>query len=400
MNNIIMELKDHMRDHPIINTHCHHLQDHDFEGLDLNAILRQSYVNWYQVPLEDTYASRANYLEKNRFNSYFVWLEKSLQELYEFYEPLTADNWDEISKRIEKAHGDKEYHMDILREKCKYEKIILDTYWQPGSNNGRPDIFTPTFRVDPFFYGYDPDARDHDGNRPFQLYGDIPQDLDEYISFIKNIVALKKEQGCIALKCAIAYNRGLDFEKVSRDKAYKALNKKDVQKTAEDIKVYQDYIFWKICEIAAEFKLPIQCHTGMGQLTKTNAMAMKEVIEKNPETKFVIFHCSYPWMDDVNGLLRTYHNVYPDLCWLPLLSTSAAIRMLHELIEGGTCDKVCWGCDTWTSEESYGALLAFRFVLVKVLKEKIRDGYITLNDAKDIIDNIMYNNAFKLYYGK
>ena len=48
-------------------------------------------------------------------------------------------------------------------------------------------------------------------------------------------------------------------------------------------------------------------------------------------------------MDDVNALLRTYKNVYPDLCWLPMLSTSAAIRMFRELIEGGTSDKVCLG---------------------------------------------------------
>ena len=395
-----MELEDHMKNHPVINTHSHHLQDYRFQRFNLNTVLRQSYVNWYQVPLKNTYESRANYLEKNRFNSYFVWLEKSLQELYDFNEPLTADNWEEMSSRIEKAHEDSEYHMEILHKKCHYEKIILDTYWQPGSDNGRPEIFTPTFRLDPFFYGYSPHVQDHDGNNPYKLYDDIPEDLDEYIIFIKNTIALKKKEGCVALKCAIAYDRSLNFDRVSRDKAYKALKKEDSLRTAEDIKAYQDYIFWEICEMAAEFKLPIQCHTGMGQLTETNAMAMKDVIESNPETKFVIFHCSYPWMDDVNALLRTYKNVYPDLCWLPMLSTSAAIRMFRELIEGGTSDKVCWGCDTWTSEESYGALLAFRFVLGKALKEKIEDGYITLNDGKKIIDNIMYNNAFNLYYQK
>lgn len=172
---------------------------------------------------------------------------------------------------------------------------------------------------------------------------------------------------------------------------------KNDNRTQEDIKAYQDYIFTSICKIAAEQGLPFQCHTGMGQLTGTNAMSMKRVIQSNPETKFVIFHCSYPWTDDVNALLRTYDNVYPDLCWLPILSTSTAIGMLHELIEGGTSDKVCWGCDTWTSEESYGTLLAFRFVLTKVLGEKVKDGYFSLNYAKDIIDNIMYNNAAKLY---
>ncbi|HZJ83468.1 MAG TPA: amidohydrolase family protein [Clostridia bacterium] len=397
MDEILRELKDHIKNQTIINTHSHHLKDDSFQGMNLDAVLRQSYVNWYKVPLESTYRSRENFLDKNRHNSYFVWLQKALQELYEFSEPLSAENWDGVSRRIEEAHRYEGHHMGILREKCQYKKIILDTYWHPGSNNGHPDIFTPTFRVDPLLYGYSKDARDHDGNSPAELYGDIPHDLDEYVSFIKNIIALKKNKGCIALKSAIAYERPLNFKRVSRDRAYGALVKEDADRTLEDIRAYQDYLFVQICKIAAELDLPIQCHTGMGQLTGTNAMALKDVIDSNPETKFVLFHCSFPWMDDVNALLRTYDNVYPDLCWLPILSTSAAVRMLHELIEGGTSDKICWGCDTWTSEESYGALLAFRFVLAKVLRDKVGDGYFTLEDAKYVIDNIMYQNASKLY---
>lgn len=126
-------------------------------------------------------------------------------------------------------------------------------------------------------------------------------------------------------------------------------------------------------------------------------MAMREVIEKNPYTKFVLFHCSYPCLDDINGLLHVYGNVYPDLCWLPIISTSAAERMVHELIEVGTSDKVCWGCDTWTSEESYGALLAGRYVLAKVLSSKVNEGYISMEYARIIADNILYNNAARLY---
>lgn len=398
MNNIQRELVDYIKGHPIINTHSHHLQDHIYKAFNLDSVLRQSYVNWNQVPLESTYESRVNFLEKNRYNSYFVWLEKSLQELYHFKEPLTADNWNELSGRIEEAHRDEDYHVSILTEKCQYKKIILDTYWEPGSNNGHPHIFTPTFRIDPFFFGYSPDARDHDGNSPSKLYDNVPEDLDEYIDFIEKLIIFKKEEGCIALKCAIAYDRGLDFEQVSRDRAYQAVRKDPPRRSKEDIKAYQDYVFINICKMAAQQKLPIQCHTGMGQLIGTNAMALKNLIEGNPDTKFVLFHCSYPWMDDVNGLLRAYDNVYPDLSWLPILSTSAAMRMLHELIEGGTSDKVSWGCDTWTSEESYGALLAFRFVLAMVLGEKVMNSYITIDDAKAIVDNIMYKNPLKLYY--
>jgi len=89
--------------------------------------------------------------------------------------------------------------------------------------------------------------------------------------------------------------------------------------------------------------------------------------------------------------------VYPDLCWLPIISTSAAERMLHEIIEVGTSNKACWGCDTWTSEESYGALLAMQHVLAKVLSQKIADKYISFKNAETIIDDVLYNNAKNLY---
>ena len=79
--------------------------------------------------------------------------------------------------------------------------------------------------------------------------------------------------------------------------------------------------------------------------------------------------------------------------------------MLDELIEVGTADKVCWGCDTWTSEECYGALLSLRHVLACVLASKVGEGYVCLSDAHVIADNILYNNvknyinySIKLHY--
>ena len=167
--------------------------------------------------------------------------------------------------------------------------------------------------------------------------------------------------------------------------------------TQEDIRYFQNYLFWKICEIAAELSLPLQCHTGMGQITNTNILQLNDVIKSNPETKFVLLHCGFPWLDDLFPMVDGYQNVYPDLTWVPLLSYTASNRVLHQLIEMSQIDKICWGCDTWTVEESYGSLLAFRFSLCRVLTEKIEDGYLSVSNAKDIIDKILFDNAGKLY---
>ena len=56
-----------------------------------------------------------------------------------------------------------------------------------------------------------------------------------------------------------------------------------------------------------------------------------------------------------------YPNLYLDLTWIPILLYTASNRVLHQLIEMAQIDKICWGCDTWTLEESYGSLLAFYF---------------------------------------
>ena len=79
------------------------------------------------------------------------------------------------------------------------------------------------------------------------------------------------------------------------------------------------------------------------------------------------------------------------------MAYTASKRVMHQLIEMSQIDKICWGCDTWTVEESYGSLLAFRFSLCSVLREKIEDGYLSVNNAKDIIDKILFDNAGKIY---
>lgn len=117
----------------------------------------------------------------------------------------------------------------------------------------------------------------------------------------------------------------------------------------------------------------------------------------NPETKFVLFHGGFPWGDDILAYMHACPNVYSDLCWLPLLSPTAAADMLHKLIEVSPINRISWGCDTWTSEESFGARISFNKVLSKVLTEKVQSGYFGLEDAHIIAKKILNTNAKDLY---
>ena len=135
-------LYNYLINHEVFNTHTHHLPDCFFDDFNLTKILEQGYVNWHKYSLTNDTHSRANFLKKVRYNSYFVWLEKSLKNIYKFDYNITVEIWDEINNSIvSKYKNNKNYHLEILKKNCKYNSIILDAYWNPGSDNDHKDVF-------------------------------------------------------------------------------------------------------------------------------------------------------------------------------------------------------------------------------------------------------------------
>jgi hypothetical protein len=374
---------------PIVNTHSHYQAPAGPRTLEF--LMENSYVNWLGVPLGQDEAGRAEFLARVRHNTYFIWLERGLQALYGFPEKLTAGNWPQWSETIERDGRSDE---SIFREICGYRAIVLDAYWDPGAGHGM-NLFTPAFRINSFLYGYDQDARDHNGNNALSLYGETPATFDEYLEFMHRVVARKKAEGCVALKCAAAYDRSLDFQPVPKERAGRAYRSKSA--TAHQIRDFQDYVFFELCHLAAELDMPFQIHTGLGCLDRTNALQLREAIAQNPKTRFALFHGGYPWTADIAALASFFPNVYTDLCWLPILSTSAAERFLHEMLDVTTADKLMWGCDTWTPQESLGALLAMRDMLCRVLAERIGRGLTDMDGGRNLIRRVLSQNAAQLY---
>ena len=395
MSRYYNEIIDFISRHKVINTHCHHLPDESLKSLKLKNILSMSYISWISSGYEDNEKGRRSFLELMGSNTYFTWLARSLGELYGDGKPLCIENWDLIDMNLCNAYYDEENHLKVLTDKCKYEAIILDKYNLTGSDNGHRNLNRPAFRCDMFLHAYDIAGCDQNGNNPFTSIGTRPDSLEDYIINVEHLIHDKKKAGCVALKVAIAYERGLDFTMCTYEKAKKAYLNPQASQTEK--KVLQDYIMFKLCELSEKFDMPIQIHTGLGRLQKSNAMHLREIIECNPRTKFVLFHCSYPWFDDVLALTHNYKNVYPDLCWVPIISTSACERFLNEALEVGDAGRFCWGCDTWTSEESYGALLAVRHVLARTLSQKIEDGMIDKEYALVLAKRILFENAKSLY---
>lgn len=392
----MQSLFDYIDSLSIISTHEHHEPFPPKEDPSLELLFAKSYVGWCNADFLKQ-ESRGYFLDLMCANSYFIWHERALDNLFNFGGRITEENWDSISEKVKAVLPDPKFHEFVYTSKCKYSRAILDAYWNPGSDNDRPDLYVPTFRINSFLYGNHPLSKDHNGNNAQILYGEC-KNLDEYLAMLDSTIGTMKAKGCVCLKSALAYDRALDFKEQSKKAAERVFMKPPNNVAPEELKIFGNYIFDHICTLALKHDLPIQNHTGLGRLGGSNPMNLIPMIEKHPHTKFVLFHGGYPWMDEICALAHNYHNVFVDLCWLPAISTSASERMLHSLLESARNSScITWGGDCWMVTESYAYTLAIRQVLKKVLSEKIAEGYLTEERAKRLAERILFVNAKELY---
>ncbi|HJN15782.1 MAG TPA: amidohydrolase family protein, partial [Armatimonadota bacterium] len=341
------ELTSLIREMPLVSSHCHHGQPDEHAALTLDQMLGNSYVGWcYPLP-EQTAEQRARYVDEVGANTYFVWLSQAVAELYGHGE-IEASNWDEVSASISAAHGDPEQHFSLLSEKCRYRFVVQDCYWEPGSDHGRPEMFHPTYRINCWAMCHSPGMIDHNDNSPWLAEGFDPATVEEYLELLEASIAAAKETGSVAINSALAYDRPVAFDDPDMNAAKRAF-RAGAGASPEDASALGDVVIHKVCEVAGNLDLPFQVHLGLGILGGSRPMLFEPLVAKYPQTTFDLFHCGYPWCDEIGGLLHNYPNVVADLCWLPLISTTRAVGALHEYLDvAQSSDRIVWGDDTWT----------------------------------------------------
>ena len=370
-----------------VNTHSHHMNDAAQRGLTLRGLLQNSYTSWVAPPPEKLGEVRA-YIEKNYCNSYFRWLFAALEELYGL--PFNADNFNEIDARLRRAHENDSYHLDVLKNRCGYQSVLLDYYPHPGSDNGHADIFIPVLRCNMFAVCSNLEDADHNGNNAFAYMAGQFDSFENYLAAVE-----EKIRGYKAVKFALAYDGDNDISNFDEAGAKRAFMNKDA--TAKDRKAYYDYMVYRLCLKAGELNIPVQFHTGTGRLDKSSPLYLRTLAEACGSTKFAFFHGGFPWTDDALAMVNAYANVYLDICWLPLLSSSVAARFIRDALEVTDAHRLMWGCDTWTAEESMGAAMAGREAISLSLSKMVEDGAIEEKYALYAAARIWRENAADLY---
>jgi predicted TIM-barrel fold metal-dependent hydrolase len=232
--------------------------------------------------------------------------------------------------------------------------------------------------------------------------------LEDFVKSLETSFKRAVDYGIVAVKINIAYSRTLNFEDVKIENARKVFRsimdgEEGQQKSWDDTKPLQDFMLFRLLDLAKKYKLPVAFHTGLmsgsrNSIKFADPTLLTNLFKKYPDVKFVLFHGSYPYGGELGTIVKNFSNVYMDLSWIYAISPSYSERYLNEWIETVPAMKImAFGGDFASCENTYGELIIAKQIITRVLNEKVSEGYFSEDEAKIVAKMILHDSAVKFY---
>ena len=337
-------------------------------------------------------------LEHVRSAVYYRYLLIALHDLYGLEGGEVDDgNWEPVSLRIrERSRDYLNWWMEVL-ERMHVHRIILDVSGTglPNKDIVKDERLKHVVRMDGFILG-EPQAVK--GFTDAQV-----RSLDDYLGVLDEAFVAVVKAGAVGVKSGLAYQRTLFYADVAKPDVERVYAQGLNKASAEDKKVFQDFMMHAVCERCAKHRLPYQIHTGIqagnyNTLTNTKPTHLTNLFQKYPDVRFDVFHGGYPYISEIGVLAKYFPNVYLDACWLAHISPAAYKRGLDEWIEVVPANKIfAWGGDHGIIEQSYASLTMAKDLIAEVLANKVASGYFSMEVALNVARKIMGENAVNVY---
>lgn len=343
------------------------------------------------------------------------------------YDDFAPDHakWLADRKKAAEASGGSQYFATVLDklnvEICLANRAFMAPYLDPKR-------FHWVFFGDSFFYPFD--NRDQIASTPdngvyiplqekmlarykkqMNLTG-LPADLVGYENFVRATMAENQKRGGVAIKFEAAYFRTLYFSDPPREQAEALYNKyrSGGVPSADEYRLFQDYIFRVLVVESGKLRLPMHFHTAVGigdyfSLRQGNVLNLENVLRdpRYKNTTFVLVHGGWPYEREA-ALLTAVKNVYLDTSFQSeLLYPSQFKEVLKQLLTLFP-DKMMYGSDAFPFNDALGAeesawLAAHttRTALAAALAELVGERAVTESKALELAHQYLHDNAAKLY---
>ncbi|XP_059063957.1 protein fluG-like isoform X1 [Cryptomeria japonica] len=224
--------------------------------------------------------------------------------------------------------------------------------------------------------------------------------------FLSTLKSLSKD--VVGFKSIAACRSGLNINPmVTSEDAADGLHK-DIHASVPiriGSKSFVDYIFTHSLEVAASFDLPMQIHTGFGDmdldLRLANPLHLRPILEDNrfKNCRIVLLHASYPYSKEASYLASVYPQVFLDFGLAVLkISVHGMCSAVKELLELAPLNKVMFSTDGYAFPETFylGTKWA-REVITSVLLDACDGGYLSIQEAIEAAQKILRGNAINFY---
>ena len=127
-------------------------------------------------------------------------------------------------------------------------------------------------------------------------------------------------------------------------------------------------------------------------------MLLCDALSGYPDARIDLFHAGYPWVSEIAAMAKNFTAVNADLCWMHIVSPSAACRALDEWLDAIPASKIfAFGGDYMIAEGSYGHSVIARTNIGEVLANRVENGRMNMADAKRVARMILRNNAIEFF---
>ena len=210
----------------------------------------------------------------------------------------------------------------------------------------------------------------------------------------------------VALKIGRAYDRTLSFDEVSKDDADRIFARllATPEMSKGERKPLEDFIVHYCLRKCGEHDLVVKVHTGLqagngNYIRNSRAALMTNLFMKYPETRFDIFHISWPYTEELINICKNFRNVYVDFCWAWIFNPPAARRYLSDMLDTVPLNKIHgFGGDFIFVEGSYGHSVIARREIARVLAEKVQEGRFTEEYAIHAAQCMLRDNPLENFH--